>query len=201
MKPVALFLVLLLAGCGSSVNPLARALQDQLGALSRPDTYGALLPDATPDLLARFDFPILYVDVPSLRDETFMRPAESNAGVETWIGAQGAALHLRDGILLGTRGYGFDLVAADRPALDVLHTQAARGTAYPVLYRHWGANEQLVTQRAECRAHLSDLGIEETCRFGSVLIHNMFEIAEGRVIASRQWAGDGLGQIHMRRLK
>jgi hypothetical protein len=188
-------MLLLIAGCGNAVSPLVTSLRDQVRSIGDEDTYGQLLPDTTPDVLAQFDFSVLYVEVPVLRDETYMRPIETNTGVETWIGAQGAALYLSEGIVRATRGYGFDLAASERPDLLALRKNAALGTTYGSIYRHWGADEQLTTRRATCTARATSDGIEETCLIGKTRFTNAFAIKDNSVIASTQWVGEGLGYV------
>lgn len=195
MRMVVFSILLLVAGCGNAVSPLVASLRDKVTTIGDPDTYGQLLSSATPDVLAQFEFSILYVDVPVVLDETFMRPIETNTGVETWIGAQGAALYLREGIIRATRGYGFDLAASDRPTLQTLRENARLGTSYGSVYRHWGLDEQLVTRRATCTARTTPQGVEESCFIGTTRFANAFTIKNNLIVASTQWVGEGLGYV------
>lgn len=195
MRVVIFSLLLLLTGCGNSVSPLVTSLRDQVTSIGETDTYGQLLPSATAAVLEQFDFSVMYVDVPVLREETFMRPVETNASVETWIGAQGAALYLSDGIVRATRGYGFDLAASERPTLQVLLKNAGSEASYESIYRHWGPDEQLVTTRATCTAHATPNSIAETCIIGTMNFVNAFTLKDNSVVASTQWVGEGLGYI------
>ena len=195
MRVVIFSLLLLLTGCGNSVSPLVTSLRDQVTSIGDAETYGQLLSGATAGVLAQFNFSVMYVDVPVLHDETFMRPIETNTSVETWIGAQGAALYLSDGIVRATRGYGFDLAASERPTLQALLKNAGRGTSYGSIYRHWGPDEQLVTRRATCTARATPDDIEESCIIGTTHFTNAFTLKDNSVVASTQWVGEGLGYI------
>ena len=194
-------LIAFLTGCGQNVPPLVQVGRKIAADAQKEDTYGQQLASVTPEVLEQFDFPILYADMASIRDETFMRAMESNGGVETWIGASGASLSVRDGIVLATRGYGHDLASSRRPTLDELLGYAGSGTLYEVVYRHWDFEENLRTRTGFCEASETTDGIEELCTLGAIQFTNTYELEDGDIKSSRQWISPERGYLRTIRLK
>ena len=200
-REVFLCMIFALGGCGDNVPPLVEATREVFANAGVPDTYGSLLPDTTDELLAQFDFQILYVDVPSVRDETFMRPFEKNGGVETWMGPQGRMLSIVDGVVRGTRGYGYDLAAAQRPDLLTLSSAARRKERYSIIYRHWNDEEELITRTGYCNPREIPDGIEEICFLGDLEFTNSYELDRHGIKSSRQWISPERGYLRTIRLK
>lgn len=202
----ALFLALL--GCGDGVSPVAQKVTQQLSDLNKPDTYGQLLPSITPERIEKFTFRLVYFNVPSQRSETFMRPFGNNAGMETWIGAKGTSIYLKDGVIFGSRGYGDDLAIAARPTWAEIKQHAARAKPYSARYQHWSAQETLVTQSFTCNAAQRGKRISEICKSDQgqsdqrIGFENTYEMNNaGEVLASRQWLSRSIGYAEIRRLK
>ena len=104
-----------LAACSTSEKKgPARLAADQLVALVRPAPEGV---DArtvlTAERLAASPGSVLLV-VQEEGDNAFtVNPVAANLGTVEWRGAGGVGLAQRGGILVGTRGFGFDLMTAD----------------------------------------------------------------------------------------
>jgi hypothetical protein len=195
-------LILALTGCGDGVSPVAKSLVSQVSDLSKPDIYGQLLPALTPEQIAEFNFPLLYIDVPSRRSEGLMRLFGDNAGVQTWIGATGTSIYLKDGLILGSRGYGDDLSIAARPTWAELKQFANSGETYTASYQHWSPQETLVTQNFSCTAKQRGKGINESCISPQKSFQNTYEMdSSGDFLAAQQWVSDGIGVVKLRRLK
>jgi hypothetical protein len=200
MTTAALFLAL--TACGDGVSPVAKSLTSQISDLNKPSSYGQLLPSLTPERIAKFNFPLLYIDVPSKRSEGFMRQFGDNAGMQTWIGAKGTSIYVKDGVIFGSRGYGDDLSIAARPTWAKLKQLAGSGKAYSASYQHWSPQEVLVTQNFSCTANRRGKRITETCTSQQKSFQNTYEMDNlGALLASQQWLSDGIGAARLRRLK
>ena len=194
--------VLALTACGDGVSPVAKTLTTQLGDLNKPDSYGQLLPAVTPERIAKFNFPLLYLDVPSRRSEGFMRQFGDNAGMQTWIGAKGTSIYVKDGVIFGSRGYGDDLSIAARPSWAELKQLARSAAAYSASYQHWSPQETLVTQTFSCTASQRGKRITESCASQQNSFQNTYEMdVSGALLASEQWLSKGIGMTRLRRLK
>lgn len=195
-------LIFALSGCGDGVSPVAKSLASQISDLNKPDNYGQLLPATTPEQLEKFDFPLLYIDVSSRRSEGFMRQFGDNSGVQTWIGAKGTSIYVKDGLIFGTRGYGDDLSIAARPTWAALKQLAGSGKVYSASYQHWSPQETLVTQNFSCTALQQGKKISESCTSQQKSFQNTYEMnSSGALVASQQWLSDGIGAVNLRRLK
>jgi hypothetical protein len=190
-----------LAGCGQNVPPLVQVGRKIAANAQQEDTYGQQLETVTPEVLKQIDYPLLYVEMASTRDETFMRAMESNGGVETWLGASGTSLSVADSIVVATRGYGHDLASSRRPTLGELREYASTGTLYEVVYRHWDFEENLRTRTGFCEASETQDGIEELCSLGTIQFTNTYEIAPQGIKSSRQWVSPERGNLRTIRLK
>lgn len=198
---VLVFSIIALGGCGNNVPPLLEVTREMLSDAEAPDTYGALLPEINDKLLAQFDFQILYVDVPSLRDETLMRPFEKNGEVETWMGPQGRMLSIVDGVVHATRGYGHDLAASQRPNLPDILSYARRDKRYGIIYRHWNDEEELTTRNGYCDPRETPAGVEEHCFLGELQFTNRYELGSDGIKVSQQWVSPERGYLRTIRLK
>ena len=94
-RPVAvLALLVALAACGTPPTPDIR-------------------PAITPEAIAAAPEPLLFVEQGQGGAQALMALAGRNGDVITWASADGRSVSLRDGVLVATRGLGFDLMSAD----------------------------------------------------------------------------------------
>lgn len=191
----------ILSSCGQHVPPLVAVMRDLTTEAQKEDTYGQLLASVSASDLAQVDFPVLYVDMESIRDETFMRPHEVNGRVETWIGTQGSSLAMVDGIIISTRGYGHDLAVSSRPDLKALLKHSETGQSYATSYRYWDYEERLVTKNGNCSAERREQTILERCLVEGVEFQNHYDLRDGTIQASRQWVSAERGYVSTKRLK
>lgn len=191
----------ILSSCGQHVPPLVAVIRELTNEAQKADTYGQLLSSVSESDLAQVDFPVLYVDMESIRDETVMRPHEVNGRVETWIGTQGASLAMVDGIIISTRGYGHDLAVSKRPDLKALMEHSQTGQSYATSYRYWDYEERLVTKNGNCSAERREETILERCLVGGVEFQNQYDLRDGAIQASRQWVSAERGYVSTQRLK
>mgnify|MGYP006285468253 CR=1 FL=1 len=198
MRLGAAFLgLLLLSGC-SALNP------------PPPDLRGRLDPAA----VAASQTPLLLAEIRTARAQATMRPVARNGKVVTWSSADDRMILLEQGILVGTRGLGFDLMSAD-PGETRMQINLGTGALYPRFYAHLDGEYQVVFSTLLCRIvdrspeTVSILGtqvattrIEEGCRGPDRWITNIYWMTgNGTIRRSRQWIGAGLGYLQTERLK
>lgn len=204
MRRALTFLVLLsAAACGDATSPFSHAVRQQILQPKQDIPYGSLLGATPPELVAQFDFEILYVDVPSRRQETVMRPFADNSNVMTWVGANKTSLYLQDDfIVIGSRGYGDDLAAALRPGWDELIRLSQSHQRYTSSYRHWGADEKLETMDFDCGAEIKGNLLIEACSNQEIHFENTYEVSAtlDLIGATTQWISQSIGTIKMMRL-
>ncbi|SFJ79341.1 YjbF family lipoprotein [Jannaschia pohangensis] len=112
---IALGLTLGLTACGN--NPVKSPLVIAGGSLLGVVRPGQPVPDArqvlSPQLIAASPVSALLV-IQKTADSGFtVIPVASNRGTVQWAAGDDRGLLRRDGVLVGTRGYGFDLMTAD----------------------------------------------------------------------------------------
>ncbi|RWR45753.1 hypothetical protein EOW65_16095 [Sinirhodobacter ferrireducens] len=211
MRPIFLALAaVLLAGCAS--DPQLDARYRNLLPLGRS---AERLP--VPEFLAarQARAPSLAGAVES-RPETigiFLRQRRANAaGVSTWIGTDGAQLLLQDGILVGTRGFGADVMASDVSESAALIHGLGSGTTTRVMTLLDG-DDHAVSRALRCTiapygtdtVPLRDRTVTtrtmtETCRNADIQFSNYYWVVpgSGEILQSSQWAGELTQKISLR---
>ena len=140
---------------------------------------------------------------------TRFRPLATRDGVVTWVSPEGVSLAFRDGFLIATRGLGGDVMASDADAVVALVTQRRAGRAERFVELLGGDN------RIEQRAFVCDIRVEraesidvagrmvaatlmvEDCASRALRVVNTYWVdGAGRVLHSRQWAGEFAGPIN-----
>lgn len=169
--------LLMLAGCGTVAT--------KLGGLAPSQLQIAPAPDAPKQSMTLENRGIIF-DIAKV---------ESHRGVEIWAASDGPQVFLRDGVIIGTRGFGPDLMSAQAPTAATLRSMANHSRSYSGL----DGTDTLrietfactVTRAAEpAKSH----SLEETCTSPHRVIRNEFTFnPNGKVINSRQWLGDTAG--------
>ena len=128
-----------------------------------------------------------------------------NGDVETWTTPDQRALSYRQGVLVATRGLGFDLMAA-----DVSGTLAAlgHGGTYTRKMRYLNGNNQSVYLTFTCTMTVStpqnmtingvarNIASEvETCTMGAITFTNHYWMAGSQVVKATEWIGPELGYL------
>jgi hypothetical protein len=156
---LALCLVAALASCGSSgpspVLDTFRTLGAQLS--NRDSTVRNARSVLTPQIVAAAQQPYLLVELPSRQASATRTIFEQRGAIQDWRGDDGISLILHDDILVGTRGLGADLFAADPVPAGAL--RSARAGGYTRIYRHLDAENQEI--RTVYRCTLSQGGIDQ----------------------------------------
>lgn len=181
-----------LAGCQPVIQPvlqrIAGAQVRQQASLSRADSAG----------------PVMQVQIASRNANAELSRVAISNGVETWLAVDNISLSFRQGVLVASRGLGFDLMAAD--AAGTLTAIAGQG---PPVYRRQmryltgehhstylmaGCSMKMVGIEAVGGQRLNRL--EEKCRARRDVFTNIFWLnASGAVVESRQWVSPQIGYI------
>lgn len=213
----------LLAACGNdkTPNPMAAAVgavaKSGMAKLKGQGTAPApaaqpASPDDLRSELEKAGQPILLVSSKALGQTGFLTVSDAKGGVLTWTTPDGATFSQRDGVLIQTRGLGFDLMSAQTPSIGQLR---AVGTPYQRLYFFLGPDDQGTRRTYDCvtssdgtesievlgRVH-STTHLTETCTrsSGGGKITNEFWVEGAMIRQSRQWVSAGLGYIDFSRV-
>lgn len=111
------------------------------------------------------------------------------AGVREWRATGPLGIQTRSGILIGTRGYGLDLLSASTEGLE---TALAGGPAtYTRLFRVMTGDGSTLLLQLYCRlATRGGNRFTETCEVGDQGFVNEYETGRGgEILRSVQWAG------------
>lgn len=177
-------------GSGPGLGDAARALfAEKLGqAPEAPDARDFI----TAELLAQSPDPILMIVQKDLDTAGVLVPAGTGAdGTVQWRDAGGAGLLLRSGILVGTRGIGFDLLTVDeRGLLRALANGGAQGVSRTE--RRLSGDNTVETLTFTC--DVASTGRETLTLYGSRYQTSRYEErCDGPYsFVNRYWIGGGL---------
>jgi len=160
-----------------------------------PPTAAQIRAGLTPEVLAQLGGAVLLVEFPKWDMAAGLLPIGRNRGHVTWRTTDGVTLSFRDGMMVSTRGLGFDLMAADVGAA-LAAVKAGRGQAVRI-HRYLDGENQTVSLRLICDYGREDGGATtETCDVGGRNIENRYWLdPAGNLRKSRQWHGPKHGHI------
>lgn len=214
LRPIRILTILALlgalTGCSSEnpggANGLLGGVLGQIGAGG--PTQAPPVFELTPDLVAQTGGAVIMVDVPALGLVTPMTLAARNGPVSTYSAEGVLTLSLRDGVIVATRGFGDDLMAA-RPA-SLRQLSGAEGP-YGRSYTQFDGLNRTVETTATCEAGtagsetLLHAGrkvqtrlVAETCIIPLGRVDNRYWLgASGRILRSKQWISPDIGFIEI----
>lgn len=117
---------------------------------------------------------------------------------------------LRDGLLAATRGFGRDLMSSETDEVARLIRGLQSGTAPRVQrYLDGSGTERPLPMRCTvtpgaviAQAGLSVTQVAEHCEGSGAKVDNSYLVAEGgRIVASQQWVGPGIGTLILQSLR
>ncbi|AJE48777.1 lipoprotein [Celeribacter indicus] len=203
MKPLAtLGLTLaLLSACGtgdrSTLVTVAQTVASGVTAKPRqPTTMADLRRDATPDTIAALGGTVLLVEAPQLGLASGFVPVAQNGDVLTWHTQNGqSAVSLRSGVIVATRGFGYDLVSSSIPTALLNRREATAGTK---IMQHLDGENRIVSTTYNCNYTRENSVLHERCHAAEHAFHNTYQIdGSGRIKASRQWVSPQIGYLVM----
>lgn len=195
MKPWMMLVFLFVAGCehatlGADGPPLVAAVRGQAVQVQTvkivPGQGGA------------GRAALLRVALPERGQQAVLSRSGVNGDVETWMTADQVSFSLRQGVLVASRGLGFDLMGADvQGTLDALGAPA-RG-AYRRKMRYLDGQNHSFWRTAGCSTQEggTERGlreVEETCHARDRTFTNIYRLnSQGEIVTSRQWVGPETG--------
>jgi len=147
---------------------------------------------------------VLQVQIPSRGADAPLSLAAVNGDVETWMAVDDISLSFRRGVLVASRGLGFDLMGAD--AQTTLDAMAGRqGGVYRRQMRYLTGDHHSTWLMAGCT--MKEAGpevvggrslsrFEEACQARQHVFTNVFwRDGDGRIVRSRQWLSPEIGYV------
>lgn len=204
---LAMATVLGLAGCSSNADQakILRSFFTRGGAFQPTSQFIALAQKGSPAY-------VVSVEKREGAFSTFLRQTENAKGEETWISGDNLSLGMKDGMIIATRGFGGDMLAADAAQTASLLRAGREGVTDRFITLING-EDHAETLSFKCRITSEgpiavDLGtytaqtdqFYETCRNGEFSFINIFLIERGSrdIVQSRQWVSDYTGTLAMR---
>lgn len=189
MKPIAFIAALaFLIGCQSGVQRLTGAA---------PPTQMTLPAEALTG-------PVMRIKIPSRGANAALSRVAVNKDVETWLSTDNISVSFRRGVLVATRGLGFDLMAAD--AQNSLDAMTGHGPeVYRRQMRYLTGENQSTYLTAACSMvivgsetvggkRLQRLDVD--CKARRHLFTDQFwRDGSGMVVKSRQWVSPQVGYL------
>lgn len=207
----ALAVVALTASCGPEAGTGTLAgIAGQVvsgGGQSQSDPRAGL----TREIIEQSGQELILVSVPSRDAAASLIRAGQNGDKVTWISPDGIGLTFRNGILIATRGFGDDLMAAD---VSDLNRGLSAGRLTVRVHDYLDGEDQIVRRTFQCdlagggadtieiieRSYRTRI-IEERCRTRGGSFTNRYWIdGTGRIVQSVQFVSAPVGFVVTQRL-
>lgn len=203
-----------LAACGTGdTSSLGGTVLGNLtgGLIQKRSTQAA--PPITRAALAGVNGPVLLVEVPSRGSRGTLVLAQLNAGVATYVSADNLSLMIRNNALIvGSRGFGPDLMAAD---ITGLAPALVRGSGrYARTMQFLNGEDRITTDRFDCT--VTSQGVDpitvlgrphrtrkmvEVCTTAAGNFTNTYWVEDNEVWQSRQWISRDVGSVLLQKVK
>ena len=191
-----------LAGCSNDPNasdPLAQVRQAiaKLGPEAPRPTAAQIRANLTPEVQAQFgDAPLMVATLEELSLASVLIGLEENRGVFTFSTPDGVSFAFNKGLLVASRGLGFDLMDAD--VADIQKAVRAKGGTEAVrIHRYLDGENQ-----TKIHSFICDVAIEnprqlrENCYGDDLQFQNTYQLGQnGNILGSRQWIGPKRGYL------
>ena len=153
--------------------------------------------------------PALRVGIPSRGADAILTLSAVNADVETWVATDDITLSFRDGVLVASRGLGFDLMGADATG-TLTALEGGGDEIYRRQMRYLTGDNRSAFLNAGCS--MRDAGpeqiggrmlrrFEEQCEARTNRFTNLFwRGPDGTILRSRQWVSPEIGFVTTARL-
>lgn len=207
MKPIRRFIsALALVGamsCGSAdetgvsaASLISGAASSALSGQSQPTSAAALRASLTVDVLAQIDTSFIVVDALAIQSAAILSLVETNGGVATYLSGDGVSISLDDGMVVATRGLGFDLMSA-APSSAGRGTAALRSVqAGQRVHTYLDGENQITAIRLQCQYLRDENLLIENCANENYRFQNRYTFdASANLIETKQWISPELGQF------
>lgn len=195
----------LLAGCGDGGNPAFKAAVARIQSLGRPapkaPTADQIRARLTPEVLAQIEGGVLIATIPAREASAALFEAGRNGPVVTYVTPDGISLSLDRGVLVATRGLGFDLMTADVDEPQAALRAGGATTGAVRIHRYLDGENQVVLRSLVCRYARAGGAVTETCRTPGATIENRYVMGAGGIDASRQWVGPETGYVRIEHIR
>lgn len=211
-KTLCTGLILMGAACGPlNESNLGRTLAEAGQAMTGFGSDPATTPTLAPEVANAAPGDVLLVKIIARDAVAPMTKLAQNGGAITWISPGRVSMSFEDGILVGTRGLGDDLMGADpvgvRAALNAGGGTATRQQSF------LSSEDQIITRQMTCT--ITREGTEtlqtiagprdavkmiEDCKGALLEFKNTYWMAGGAIIRSRQAVSAGEGFIQVDQL-
>ncbi|WP_296427267.1 YjbF family lipoprotein [Yoonia sp.] len=192
----------LVAACGNG-NDRNLVPQQVLARLAEPKQTPADVSQVraalTPQVLTAIDGPVLLVQIMNRGAVAVLTRVAMNGPIETFLTPDGISLSLHDGLLVATRGLGFDLMAAD--VGGPLGAVMGNANDAPREHRYLDGENHVSRDVFDCIYTRSAADhIREICsRAGNAFENTYIVDVFGLVRVSRQWVSEGVGYLLIER--
>ena len=137
----------------------------------------------------------LVLDVPVFGVAAPFSLSGTNQNVDTYLTSSGVSVSLRNGLLVATRGLGFDLMTAD--VAETLAALGANEDRVVRIHRYLDGDNQIITNSFVCSLARPDVDvIIERCVSTYLVFENTYNFdMNGEIIASEQWVSPQIGMF------
>ncbi|MBB5514534.1 hypothetical protein FHS89_000532 [Rubricella aquisinus] len=164
----------------------------------------------SPADIAAIDYDLMLVRADESGALATLPVEDAPNGVKTWASADGFSLTTRDGQIIGTRGFGADILVADVSAAIATLTPESDGGSYSRVYSYLDSENKISEAALVCGLEkIGDAGISilgtprdtirftEICADETVSITNLYWIdrSDGFIWQSRQWISPQIGSL------
>lgn len=202
-------LVAALAACGSDKGAnenmrLAGGAVKSVTAIMRPAKATAAQPANTEAMVASAlrsnSGPLILAGVESRGMQTILGMTGENGGMRTYVTPGQQSLILRNGIVVGSRGFGNDLMSADVAGVSALiRTRRAGSGERTHRYLDGEGIERPLPLRCTVQtgaAQEGGLQVIESCAGNGAKFENHYLVnGAGGIVVSRQWIGPAMGHV------
>ncbi|WP_136442090.1 YjbF family lipoprotein [Pacificoceanicola onchidii] len=211
---LSLLCLSILSACsssGSELNALRGTLSGIMGQRAAPPNLRQSL---TPEAIANFNGPLMFVEVTGNGIQAGLTPGVRNGAVQQWITQDAASLSFLGGIVTASRGLGGDLITAD--VRDVAAAVQGRADHAERVHRYLTHENSLEIRAFKCSyvqagpdsadtlaGRFPARRVEETCYDSKGLkVENQYWIDRSGVVRrSVQWISPFVGYVDIHRLK
>ncbi|WP_223633879.1 YjbF family lipoprotein [Rhodobacter sp. TJ_12] len=219
---VAAALALALVGCGNDTTQLEtgrQAMSELFGKLRAKRAAAKAGPALDAEAIARSGMasnpgPVLIATLETNKSTSIFAQRGQNGTMRTWLSPSGQAVITRNGLLVGTRGFGHDLMSADTSALSAkLRARSPGQAAIELRYLDGLGIERPLpltctvilgeaVSYSFADIDFSGLQMAARCEGHGFAFDASYIVSDGgEILSSRQWIGQHLGYLTIQTLR